>query len=126
MFTDLLAQHFVHTALLAGAVVAVVSGAIGIFVVTRGASFAVHAISELGFTGAAGALVIGIDPVIGMIGGSLVVGLVLGVLSLRGRERDSAISRSCRLRARCRRPEPVSGLRDRSHQPALREHRRGQ
>jgi zinc/manganese transport system permease protein len=91
MFTDLLAQHFVHTALLAGAVVAVVSGAIGIFVVTRGASFAVHAISELGFTGAAGALVIGIDPVIGMIGGSLVVGLVLGQLSLRGRERDSAI-----------------------------------
>ena len=91
MFTDLLAQHFVHTALLAGAVVAIVSGAIGIFVVTRGASFAVHAISELGFTGAAGALVIGIDPVIGMIGGSLVVGLVLGLLSLRGRERDSAI-----------------------------------
>ena len=80
-----------HTALWAGAVVAVVSGAIGVFVVTRGLSFAVHAISELGFTGAAGALVIGIDPVIGMIGGSLVVGLVLGLLSLRGRERDSAI-----------------------------------
>ena len=91
MFTNLLAQHFVHTALAAGAVVAVVSGAIGIFVVTRGASFAVHAISELGFTGAAGALVIGLDPVIGMIGGSLAVGLVLGLLSLRGRERDSAI-----------------------------------
>jgi zinc/manganese transport system permease protein len=91
MFTDLLAQHFVHTALLAGAVVAVVSGAIGIFVVTRGASFAVHAISELGFTGAAGALVLGLDPVIGMIGGSLTVGLVLGLFSLRGRERDSAI-----------------------------------
>jgi zinc/manganese transport system permease protein len=91
MFTNLLAQHFVHTALAAGAVVAVVSGAIGIFVVTRGASFAVHAISELGFTGAAGALVVGLDPVIGMIGGSLGVGLVLGLLSLRGRERDSAI-----------------------------------
>jgi zinc/manganese transport system permease protein len=91
MFTDLLAQHFVHTALYAGAVVAIVSGAIGVFVVTRGASFAVHAISELGFTGAAGALVVGIDPVIGMIGGSLGVGLVLGLLSLRGRENDSAI-----------------------------------
>ena len=91
MFTNLLAQHFIHTALAAGAVVAVVSGAIGIFVVTRGASFAVHAISELGFTGAAGALVVGLDPVIGMIGGSLGVGLVLGLLSLRGRERDSAI-----------------------------------
>jgi zinc/manganese transport system permease protein len=91
MFTQLLAEHFVHTALFAGAVVSVVAGAIGVFVVTRGASFAVHAISELGFTGAAGALVIGIDPVIGMIGGSLVVGLLLGLLSLRGRENDSAI-----------------------------------
>ncbi len=91
MLTQLLAQHFVHTAFLAGAVVAVISGAIGIFVVTRGASFAVHAISELGFTGAAAALVAGIDPVIGMIGGSLSVGFALGFLSLRGRERDSAI-----------------------------------
>jgi zinc/manganese transport system permease protein len=91
MFTTLLGQHFVHTALLAGAVVAVVSGAIGVFVVMRGLSFAVHAISELGFTGATGALVIGLDPVLGMLGGSLVVGGALGVLSLRGRERDSAI-----------------------------------
>jgi zinc/manganese transport system permease protein len=91
MFTQLLAQHFVHTALWAGAVAAIVSGAIGIFVVARGMSFAVHAISELGFTGAAGALVIGIDPVLGVLGGSLLVGLVLGLLSLRGRERDSAI-----------------------------------
>jgi zinc/manganese transport system permease protein len=91
MFTQLLGQHFVHTALEAGAVAAVVSGAIGVFVVARGMSFAVHAISELGFTGAAGALVIGIDPVLGILGGSVLVGLVLGLLSLRGRERDSAI-----------------------------------
>jgi len=91
MFTQLLDQHFVHTALWAGAVAAVVAGAIGVFVVARGMSFAVHAISELGFTGATGALVIGIDPVLGILGGSLLVGLVLGLLSLRGRERDSAI-----------------------------------
>lgn len=91
MFTQLLAEHFVHTALWAGAVVAVVCGAIGVFVVARGMSFAVHAISELGFTGAAGALVLGIDPVLGLLGGSLLVGGALGGLSLRGRERDSAI-----------------------------------
>jgi zinc/manganese transport system permease protein len=91
MFVDLLGQHFVHTSLWAGAVVAVVSGVIGVFVVARGMSFAVHAISELGFTGAAGALVLGLDPVLGMLCGSLLVGLVLGLLSLRGRERDSAI-----------------------------------
>ena len=91
MFVDLLGQHFVHNALVAGAIVAVVSGTIGWFVVTRSASFAVHAISELGFTGAAAALVLGIDVVIGMIGGSLAVGLVLGLLAVRGRERDSSI-----------------------------------
>src|SRR6478752_8143442 len=91
MYTDLLGEQFVHNALLAGAVVGLVSGAIGFFVVTRGASFAVHAMSELGFTGAAGALWLGLSPVVGLVGGSLVVGLSLGLLSLRGRERDSAI-----------------------------------
>src|SRR3954453_3585561 len=91
MFITLLGEHFVHTALLVGAVVAVVAGAIGVFVVTRGLSFAVHAISELGFTGATGALVLGLDPVLGMLGGSLPVGAALRVLSLRGSERDSAI-----------------------------------
>jgi zinc/manganese transport system permease protein len=91
MFSQLLDQHFVQTALWAGAVAAVVSGAIGVFVVARGMSFAVHAIGELGFPAAAGALVVGIDPVLGVIGGSLFVGLVLGLLSLRGHERDSVI-----------------------------------
>jgi zinc/manganese transport system permease protein len=91
MFIQLLGQHFVHTALWAGGVAAIVAGAIGVFVVARGMSFAVHAIGELGFPAAAGALVVGIDPVLGVIGGSLFVGLVLGLLSLRGRERDSVI-----------------------------------
>jgi zinc/manganese transport system permease protein len=91
MFIQLLGEHFIHTALWAGAVAAVVSGAVGVFVVARGMSFAVHALGELGFPCAAGALVIGIDLVLGLIGGSLLVGLLLGLLSLRGRERDSAI-----------------------------------
>jgi zinc/manganese transport system permease protein len=90
-FTDLLGQHFVHTALLAGVVVSVLAGAIGVFVVIRGMSFAVHAVSELGFTGAAGALVLGLDPVLGLMVGSLALGMVLGALTVRGRERDAAI-----------------------------------
>jgi len=90
-FTELLGEHFVHTALLAGAVIAVVSGAVGLFVVIRGMSFAVHAVSELGFTGAAAALVLGADPITGLLVGSLAVGTVLGLLTVRGRERDSAI-----------------------------------
>jgi zinc/manganese transport system permease protein len=90
-FSDLLGQPFVHTALLAGAIAAAVSGAIGLFVVIRGMSFAVHAVAELGFTSAAGALVLGLDPVTGMLVGSLAVGGLLGLLTVRGRERDSAI-----------------------------------
>jgi len=90
-FAELLRQHFVHTALLAGGVTSVLAGAVGVFVVIRGMSFAVHAVSELGFTGAAGALVLGIDPVVGLLVGSLAVGAVLGALTVRGRERDSAI-----------------------------------
>jgi zinc/manganese transport system permease protein len=90
-FSDLLAHAFVHRALLAGAIVAVASGAVGLFVVIRGMSFAVHAVSELGFTGAAGALYLGLSPVAGIFAGSLAVGAVLGLLTVRGRERDSAI-----------------------------------
>ena len=90
-FSELLGQHFVHTALLAGAVISVLAGVVGIFVVIRGMSFAVHATSELGFTGAAGALVLGIDPVAGLLAGSVVIGSVLGLLTVRGRERDAAI-----------------------------------
>ena len=91
MFTQLLDQQFVHTAMLAAAAAAIACGAIGSFVVSRNASFAVHATSELGFTGAAAALYLGFAPVAGILGGSLLVGLALGLLSLRGRERDSAI-----------------------------------
>jgi len=90
-FGDLIRQPFVHTALVAGAIAAVVSGAVGVFVVIRGMSFAVHAVAELGFTGAAGALVLGLDPVAGLLVGSIGVGAVLGLLTVRGRERDAAI-----------------------------------
>ena len=90
-FTSLLGQPFIRTALIAGAIISIIAGAVGIFVVIRGMSFAVHAVSELGFTGAAAALVAGVDPVIGLLGGSLIVGGVLGALTVRGRERDSAI-----------------------------------
>jgi zinc/manganese transport system permease protein len=91
MFVQLLQQQFVHTALLAGAVVAVVSGVVGTFVVMRRMSFAVHALSELAFTGAAGALVLGLDPIVGLLAGSLVVGGALGSLGVQSHERDAAI-----------------------------------
>jgi len=90
MFVELLGTHFVHVALAAGAVVAVLAGLLGPLVVVRNNAFAVHGIAELGLTGAAGGLLIGLDVMTGALLGSLTVGLLLGLLGLRGRDRDTA------------------------------------
>src|SRR5207253_806144 len=49
----LLGYEFVQNAIAAGTVIAIVSGVASRFVVARNMSFAVHALAELGFTGAA-------------------------------------------------------------------------
>ena len=90
MFAQLLTAHFVHVALLAGVVVAVVAGLLGPLVLTRNQAFAVHGIAELGLTGAAGGLLIGLSATTGALLGSLTVGALLGALGLRGHDRDTA------------------------------------
>jgi zinc/manganese transport system permease protein len=88
---DLLGYEFVQNALLAGFVIAIVSGVVSPFVVARNMSFAVHALSELGFTGAAGFILIGLSPVLGLLAGSAVTALFIGALGARVRGRDSII-----------------------------------
>ena len=88
---DYLGQPFAQHALLAGTLVAITSGLIGPFVVTRKMAFAVHGTAELSFTGAAAGLLIAGDPVVGALTGSVVVATAIGVLGVRERERDSAI-----------------------------------
>jgi hypothetical protein len=58
---DLLGRDFVQQALLAAALLALVSGLIGPFIVMRQMSFAVHGSSELSLTGASFALLAGFD-----------------------------------------------------------------
>jgi zinc/manganese transport system permease protein len=84
-------QPFAQHALLAGTLIAVISGLIGPFVVTRNMAFAVHGTAELSFTGAAAGLVVAGDPVAGALAGSLVVATAIGLLGVGERERDSAI-----------------------------------
>lgn len=86
-----LSQGFAQHALIAGALVAVTCGLIGPFVVIRNMAFAVHGTSELAFTGAAAGLLVANDPIAGALLGGLVVAGVIGLLSVRERERDSAI-----------------------------------
>ncbi|MFS0865917.1 metal ABC transporter permease [Microbacterium sp. 179-B 1A2 NHS] len=75
----------------AGAILGLVGGLIGVFVLQRDMAFAVHGISELSFAGAAAALLIGADVVTGSIVGSVVAALLIGWLGSRARDRNSII-----------------------------------
>lgn len=86
-----LSQAFAQHALLAAALVSVMCGLIGPFVISRGMAFAVHGTSELAFTGAAAGLLVADNPIAGAFIGSLVVAMVIGALGSRERERDSTI-----------------------------------
>ncbi|GAC1500297.1 MAG: metal ABC transporter permease [Candidatus Saccharimonadales bacterium] len=86
-----LSQAFAQHALMAAALVSIVSGLIGPFVISRGMSFAVHGTSELAFTGAAAGLIVANNPIAGAFVGSIVVAGLLGALGERQRERDSSI-----------------------------------
>jgi zinc/manganese transport system permease protein len=77
----------VRDALLTGAVVALVSGAVGVFTVLRGQSFAGHSLADLGTLGGSGAFLLGIGPLWGFITAGVAVG---GAMDLAGSERRSA------------------------------------
>src|SRR3954452_8462055 len=88
---DLLQRDFVQQALLAAALLALVSGLIGPFIVMRQMSFAVHGSSELSLTGAAFALLAGFNVGIGALVGCGLAAVLFGILGQRTQERDSAI-----------------------------------
>jgi zinc/manganese transport system permease protein len=85
----LLHHDFVQQALLAAALLGLVAGLIGPFIVMRQMSFAVHGSSELSLTGAAFALLVGFQVGLGALIGSAVAAALFGVLGQRARERDS-------------------------------------
>lgn len=78
-----------RNSILAGAVLGIVGGLIGVFVMSRDLAFAVHGVSELSFAGAAAGLLSGIGVVSGSIAGSLVAAVLIGLLGARARDRNS-------------------------------------
>lgn len=82
----------VKNSLIAGALLGVVGGLIGTFVMTRDLAFAVHGVSELSFAGASAALLFGVNVVVGSIAGSLIAAILIGLLGARARERNSIIA----------------------------------
>ena len=88
-----------RNAFAAGTASAIVAGLIGYFVVLRQSSFAAHAISHIGFAGAAGAVLLGFSPVLGVAVLSLAASGAMGVLGKRLRGRDVVIGLVMTLRA---------------------------
>ncbi|KRE80003.1 metal ABC transporter permease [Arthrobacter sp. Soil763] len=81
----------VQNSIWAGAVLGLLGGLVGTFVMKRDLAFAVHGISELSFAGAAFALLVGADVVLGSLAGSVVAALLLGLMGVRARDKNSTI-----------------------------------
>ncbi|MDA8195934.1 MAG: metal ABC transporter permease [Actinomycetota bacterium] len=87
----MLRYPFMRNAFIAGSAVAILAGVVGYFIVSRRSSFAAHALSHVGFAGAAGAVVVGLTPLEGLLGFTTVGAVVMGALGKRGELRDSQI-----------------------------------
>jgi zinc/manganese transport system permease protein len=66
-------------------IVAAIAGLVGFFVVLRGTAFAAHAVPQGAFAGAAGADLIGVDPLLGLGAFAVLAALGISWLSRRGR-----------------------------------------
>lgn len=82
----------VTNSLIAGALLALIGGLVGVFVMNRELSFAVHGISELSFAGAAVFLLVGLDVVLGSVIGSLTAAGIISFLGDRARDRNSIVA----------------------------------
>ena len=82
----------VTNSLVAGALLALIGGLVGVFVMNRELSFAVHGISELSFAGAAVFLLVGLDVVLGSVIGSLTAAAIIAFLGDRARDRNSIVA----------------------------------
>ena len=81
----------VHVALAVGTVIAVTSAVVGVFTVTRGQSFAGHALADIGTTGGSGAFLIGINQFWGDLAFGAAAAAVMELIGIqRRRGRDVA------------------------------------
>ena len=82
---------FMKHAFEAGTVVAVVAGVIGYFIILRRSSFAAHALSHIGFAGAAGAVLLGLSPLLGLLVFTCGAGFAMATLGRKISDRDVQI-----------------------------------
>jgi zinc/manganese transport system permease protein len=93
---QMLQFQFMQHAFETGTMIAIVAGVVGYFVVLRRSAFTAHAFSEMGFAGAAGAVVFlsalgSYAPIVGLLLGSTTGGLAITALSRRATNRDTQV-----------------------------------
>jgi zinc/manganese transport system permease protein len=88
---SMLQYDFMRHAFEAGTIVAIVAGIIGYFIVLRRSSFAAHALSHIGFAGAAGAVLFGINPILGLLVFTSAGGVAIAALGRKAATRDVQI-----------------------------------
>ena len=88
---ELLRYPFIVNALVTGSAVAVAAAASGYFMVCRRATFAGHALPNIGFAGAAGAVLLGIEPVYGLFAITILAAIAMGILARDLRDRDVTV-----------------------------------
>jgi len=86
-----LSYDFVRHALVAGSLSAILAAVVGYFVIIRNVGFASHALAHIGFAGAAGAALLGLSPLEGMLLLTVSSGVFMGATGDKLQRRDLAI-----------------------------------
>ncbi|WP_288529682.1 metal ABC transporter permease [uncultured Secundilactobacillus sp.] len=88
----MLSYPFMQNAYMAGTLIAIISGIMGVFVIARNMSFLTHTLSEIGFAGAAFGIFMGWQPLNGMLLFTTISSIGVGELGAKSSRRENAIS----------------------------------
>ncbi|KRN60421.1 ABC-type Mn2+ Zn2+ transport system, permease component [Pediococcus inopinatus] len=79
-------------AYMAGTIIAIISGIIGVYVIGRNMSFLSHMLSEIGFSGASFGIFMSWPPLNGMLIFTIISSVLIGQMSSKSSRRESSIS----------------------------------
>jgi zinc/manganese transport system permease protein len=90
-FMQMWQYQFMQHAFEAGTLVSLMAGVVGYFVIVRRSAFAAHALSHVGFAGAAGAVLLNAQPILGLLFFTSGGGIAMALMGRRASYRDAQI-----------------------------------